>query len=103
MNLSDAAMNRSDGEATVAEIGYEGRVAIAVGILKTKKIIAICGYMDSNSEDIEESRANAVIIAAQWNLFNRTAAGQRNKQGSGFNSDAYQWRSDSKLNQWKDA
>lgn len=53
------------GEATVARISVFGRQTISVGILGTKKTIAICGFVGEPDE--AESEANAIRIAADWN------------------------------------
>lgn len=56
----------SQGEAIAASISVHGRQSIAVGIVGTKKCIAVCGY--AGDEDEGESWANAKRIASDWNL-----------------------------------
>jgi hypothetical protein len=56
------------GEATVDRKKIGNRDYIAVGILGTNKIIALCGYADA--PDAEESEANAIRIASSWNSSN---------------------------------
>ena len=61
------------GEATVdCSMSIRGVSHIAVGILGTKKCIAICGL--TGAPDEEESFANAVRIATDWNARNAKAA-----------------------------
>ena len=63
-------MSHTNGEATVHfDMPINGIKSITVGILETKKCIAICGR--TNADDFEESRANAIRIAALWNRANR--------------------------------
>jgi len=64
-------MNNSkctSGEATVARINVLGEETISVGIIGTKKVIAICGIVGGHDE--AEAESNAVRIATAWNLEN---------------------------------
>jgi hypothetical protein len=57
----------TQGEAVVrTDMPFKGVNYVAVGIVGTKKAIATCGLSDS--EDREESIANANLIAAVWNV-----------------------------------
>ena len=57
------------GEATVATNTINGKPFVCVGILGTRKIVAICG--EAGVADEDESTANAVRIATDWNRHNK--------------------------------
>lgn len=55
----------SKGEAVATILSVDGRQTIGVGIVGTRKCIAICGY--PGEPDEAESLANAQRIADDWN------------------------------------
>lgn len=60
-------METTEGEATVERaMTIRGIPHVCVGILGTKKVIAICGV--AGADDEAESFANAVKLAQGWNL-----------------------------------
>lgn len=62
--------NKSKGEAVVQNIMVDNIPHIAVGIVGTKKSIALCGVVDAPDND--ESVANAFILADAWNkIYNK--------------------------------
>lgn len=67
-NINDKC---SKGEATVDIVTVKQQKYIAVGILNTKMIIALCGEV--GAEDEVESWANAIKIATLWNESNKPA------------------------------
>lgn len=50
---------------------FGGRKCVVVGIIGSKKVLAICGY--SGAPDEKESIANAIRIATNWNERNEVS------------------------------
>ena len=67
------------GEATIHPAMpmpiFAGRKCVVVGIIGSKKVIAICG--DTGAADEKESIANAIRIATDWNERNTKSPNEK--------------------------